>query len=579
MHNETFYKLRYPLVLALLIPPVYAYCLNMDLSAVGTSIFSTLAGIQASIFAIVFSVVILSVQLSTSQYSPRLPDLFRSDTIYLRTVGVFAVSIGVSLLGLFAYGYVDSFWIELWMYFSGLLAIVAFVSLFDFVDRTLEQSTPEGILDRLEDDLTASQIIDQAEASSDDHREPDPFLVVLSVINSQINERDAAAVYLGLDIISRRVSELLAECSVEMLEEDAPVGDSLEDLCTNRLMSTGETAVATELEEGATEVVSTLETIGQAGVDESLDRPVLLPVQGLSDLVLDLDYDGIDERVRGEAIESAKDVLQNAAEAGLWKGTGKATRYLGWQLANSVHVRDENQNYDRRYTSAIINYFPGILRELVDSTADAIDDDTTNWSSPYPGRAHDSYSEARALQAVYISVAEITGAFLRYELKTGVNFPDWGHVGYGWVKAVSELSDSELDSFKQLWIGTTLYLEYLSNETPDGVMEEFNPMLRREVSDDEIIAVIEQLLAEVIDPTQWLNFRQTVDPVEMPQTGYRYAFDIDTDESFEDWLSHRQDVLAAGIGGGFVGQSEFAEMIQEEVESAEQDTVEDEDSE
>jgi hypothetical protein len=164
-------------------------------------------------------------------------------------------------------------------------------------------------------------------------------------------------------------------------------------------------------------------------------------------------------------------------------------------------------------------------------------------------------------------------------LKTGVNFPDWGHVGYGWVKAVSELSDSELDSFKQLWIGTTLYLEYLSNETPDGVMEEFNPMLRREVSDDEIIAVIEKLLAEEIDPTQWLNFRQTVDPVEMPQTGYRYAFDIDTDESFEDWLSHRQDVLAAGIGGGFVGQSEFAEMIQEEVESAEQDTAEDEDSE
>jgi hypothetical protein len=110
-------------------------------------------------------------------------------------------------------------------------------------------------------------------------------------------------------------------------------------------------------------------------------------------------------------------------------------------------------------------------------------------------------------------------------------------------------------------------------------MEEFNPMLRREVSGDEIIAVIEQLLVEEIDPTQWLNFRQTVDPIEIPQTGYRYTFDINTDESFEDWLSHRQDVLAAGIEGGFVGQSDFAEMLQEEVESAEQDTDEYEDSE
>ena len=310
--------------------------------------------------------------------------------------------------------------------------------------------------------MTATQIVDQAEASSDNHSEPDPFLVPLSVINSQISERDAAAVYLGLDIISRRVRELLENCSWKMLKENMPVGDSLEELCTNRLTNTGEIAVATELEEGASEVVSTLEAIGQAGVDESLDRSVLFTVQGLSDLILELGFDGVDERVRGKAIESSKNVLQNAAEAGLWEGTGKATRYLGWQMANSVHTRGENQNYDRRYTSAVINYFPGILRNIVGSTADGVDDETTNWSSPYPGGAHDSYSKARAIQAVYISVAELTASFLRYELKTGVNFPDWSHVAYGWAKAVSDLSGHELESLKQLWIATILYLEYLS---------------------------------------------------------------------------------------------------------------------
>jgi len=579
MANETFDNLRYPLLFILLVQPIFAYYLEIDVLAVETSIFSTLAGIQASIFAIVFSVVILAVQLSTSQYSPRLPDLFRSDTIYLRTVGIFAGSIGFSLFGLFAYGFLDGSWIELWMYLSGALAIVAFVSLFDFVDRTLEQSTPEGILERLNGDLTPSQIIEQARNSSNDHSEPDPFLVLLSVINSQIKERDSAAVYLGLDIISQRVNELLEECSVEMVEEGSAVGDSLEDLCTKKITSTGETAVGRELEEGASEVVSTLKAIGQTSVDESLDRPVLLPVQGLSDLVLDLDFEGIDERVRGEAIEASKDVLQSAAETGLWNGTGKATRYLGWQMTNSVYVRDENQNRDRRYTSAVINYFPGILRNLVDSTADAVDDDTTNWNSPYPGRATDSYSEARAIQAVYVSVAELTGAFIRYELKTGVNLPDWEHVGYGWVKAVGELSDSGLDSFKQLWISTTLYLEYLSNESPDGVMDEFNPRLRREASTDEIVTVIDQLLAEKIDPTQWLNFRQTVEPVEMPQTGYRYGFDIDSDESFEDWLSHRQDVLATVHDSGLVGESEFAETLQEETETTAEDIDENEGSE
>jgi hypothetical protein len=135
-----------------------------------------------------------------------------------------------------------------------------------------------------------------------------------------------------------------------------------------------------------------------------------------------------------------------------------------------------------------------------------------------------------------------------------------------------------LDSFKQQWIGTTLYLHYLSNETPDDVMVDFIPTLRREISNDEIIAVIEQLLPEEIHPTQWLNFRQTMDPIEVPQTGYQYTLDIDTDESFKDWLSHRQDVLTSSMGGGFIDQSGFAERLQEEIQSTDQDPAEDEDS-
>lgn len=577
MRKETLHTHRYRLLLALLIPPVYAYFLNMDISGVGTSIFSTLSGIQASIFAIVFSVVILGVQLSTSQYSPRLPDLFRSDTVYLRTVGIFAISIGFSLLGFFIYGIFDGFWVELWMYLSGVLAIVAFVSLFDFVDRTLEQSTPEGILNRLNDDLTASHVIEQAKDSSDDHGEPDPFLVILSVINSQINERDSAAVFLGLDIIRRRIDELLEASSQKMLEENSPVGDSLEELCTNRLTNTAQTAVTADLEESANEVVSTLEAIGQTSVDESLNRSVLFSVQGLSDLVFDLGFSDIDERVRGEAIEKSKDVLQDSAKAGLWEGTGRATRYLGWQMANSIHARNENQNYDRRYTSAVIIYFPGILRELVNSMADPIDDKSTNWNSTDPGGTGESYSEARAIQAVYISVAELTSSFLRYELKTGVGFPDWGDVAYGWTKSVSELSDSGLDSLQQLWIGTTLYLEYISTQTPDDVMEGFNPRLSREVSKNELTTVIELILSDEIDPSQWINFRQTVDPIEVPQTGYSYSFNIDAEKTFEDWISHRKDLLSATGEGGFINPSEFGKMLQEEVDSMEETTHEDED--
>lgn len=539
MKNKTVYHFRLLVFLLLFLSPVATHSLSIDHTEIGTSIFSTLAGIQASIFAIVFSVVILGVQLSTSQYSPRLPDLFRSDKDYLRTVGLFATSIGISLLGILLYGYAGNFWQELWMYFSSILAIVAFASLFNFVDRTLEQTTPEGILNRLDDGLTPSRIIEQAEASSNNHSETDPFVVPFSVINSQITERDTAAVYFGLDIITRRVGELFKEYPQENFNQDSPVGDSLNQLCTNRLKNTSQRAVSADLEEGANKTVDTLEAIGKTSVDKSFHQPVLYAGRGLSDLVYELEYSGINERVRGKAIESSKNIIQNAAESGGWEETGKATRYLGWQMTNSVYARNETQNNDTRYTSAILNYFPSILGELVDSTADTVDDERVNWHSTHPVGNLDSYSEAKAIQAVYISVSELIGSLLQFELRTGVNFCNWGDIGFGLMQSVAKLSDNGLDSLRKLWIATILYLEFVERETSDDIMKGFDPKLYREVSNNEITAVIESITAEEIDPTQWLHFRQTIDPTEIPRTGYQYQLNIDTEESFEDWLSRQ----------------------------------------
>ena len=545
MQNKSVYHFRLLIFLLFFLSPVAVYSLDMDLTTVGTAVFSTLAAIQASIFAIVFSVVILGVQLSTSQYSPRLPDLFRSDTVYLQTAKAFAISIGVSLIGLLLYGYVSDYWVELWMYISIITAIVAFGSLFSFVDKTLEQTTPEGILNRLEEELLPSQFIEQAEASNNDNSVPDPFVVILSVINSQIAERDTAAVYFGLNIISRRVGALLEECDHEELHEDTPVGGSVNQLCTNRLTNTGQRAVATELEESANKVVSTLEAIGQDSINESMNQPVLFAGRGLSDMIFDLDYNNVDERVRGESIESSKDLIQNAAENNLWAEAGKVTRYLGWQMANSVHTRNENQNHDVRYTSAVTVYFPGILEKLVESAADGIDSRTVDWDSSYPENAHDSYSESRAIKSVYVSVAELTGSFLRYEMKTGVSFCDWGDVGYGWVEAISNISDNKFDSLRKLWIGTILFLNYIKDETPEEVMYNFDPYLHREVCDEEIISTIEKILSKKSTPDQWLFFRQTIDPIDMPRTGYQYQLNIDNRKSFDEWLSNRKKVLAA----------------------------------
>lgn len=536
MRDETIKQLGVHLIWVPLVPPVLAVCLDIDVSAVGNSIFSTLAGIQASIFAIVFSVVILGVQLSTSQYSPRLSTLFRSDEVYFRTVGIFAVAISWSVLGLFAIGYGGGFWLETWLFVAGILALVAAVSLFDFVDRTLEQTTPEGILRRLEDDLQPENIIEKAQRADEEKSKPDPFLVPLSVINSQVDARDTAAVYLGLEIISQNIQALLARDSKELFQEDTPVGDSLEDLLTERLINTAVNAVSKNMEEAANELVRTIENIGDSGVAHSLDRPVILVSRAFSQVVFSLNFEEVDERVRKNAIGSANDVLQNAAAAGLWEATGKGTRYLGWKMANSVYARDKNQNNGVYYSGAVMSYFPGIIDELVDSVADSIDDQNVDWESPHPNPKTVPYPRSRALQAPLVAVSELTSAIIQFELNNNVKLADWGYVAHGWTRAISNLSNVGLDSLQQVWIGSTLYLQYLSEQAPSEVMDNFDPLVQQKVSDDTLVAVIDNILSDDLDPTQWLGFRQTVNPVVNPQTGYQFDFDIECDDSFKEWL-------------------------------------------
>ncbi|WP_369333770.1 DUF2254 family protein, partial [Halorubrum sp. SP9] len=105
------------------------------------SILSTLVRVQAGIFAIVFSIVILGVRLSASRYSPRLAKSFSSDSTYRVTVGVFAFSIAIDIFGLFVVGAVSDATLRVVLASSGILAAGSFVSLYGFVNQILERTT------------------------------------------------------------------------------------------------------------------------------------------------------------------------------------------------------------------------------------------------------------------------------------------------------------------------------------------------------------------------------------------------------------------------------------------------------
>jgi len=249
-----------------------AACTTWNPSGNGQQVLTTLASIQAAVFAVVFSVIILGIQLSTSRYSTRLANLFRTDRAYKRTVGVFGMSLAADIAVLLAFSHISTYLLRFSLSVAVGLAAASFLLLYFFVDRILEQTTPEGIIKRVKQELTPSQIIADAEAAASDSSETGPFLVPVSIIRSAISDRDVLAATQGLNVIDDQIKKLLKSASIGQLEDGAPVGDSIEQLCTNRLPGAGQKAAEEDLDEVGAEAVATICSIGCNAVDQNTNR-------------------------------------------------------------------------------------------------------------------------------------------------------------------------------------------------------------------------------------------------------------------------------------------------------------------
>jgi hypothetical protein len=543
---------------------------NYDPAENGQQVLTTLASVQATVFAIVFSVVILGIQLSTSRYSTRLANLFRSDLAYKKTVWIFAGSLGVDVAALLLFPRLGTHPLRLMMFLAVGLSAASFVVLYFFIDRTLEQTTPEGIIKRVKQELTPNKIVEDAEAADDDPSETDPFLVPVSIVRSAIDDRDVPAIIRGLNVIDNQVEELLNFISTDQVEEDTPVGDSLEELSTNRLPSAGEKTVNEDLNEAGSETVDTLSSIGSNAIEQDHEPVVVHSSKGLGKLIASVGSDTTSEQIRKEAIDESAEMLEEAAEAELWKATGTGVRILGWKTARSVVQRGHIENFNLAYTTLTLGHIPTTLGEVIDGVSDDVNEEEISPSLTLRDGADTSPPEHWAVWCCYTAMAETTSAFIRYELDHGEEIADWSRVGSGWTNCISTVADAEFDSLLRYWLGTLLYLEYIRFATDRQYLSDFTPSARFGISRDVLIQTIDDILNNQFDPRPPIDrLPGRFDPTEGPLIGHlvppvqRHA--SDADYTFEEWLEHQKDIIPKDSGGFGVS----VEEIEEEVDMSE----------
>jgi hypothetical protein len=361
------------------------------------------------------------------------------------------------------------------------------------------------------------------------------------VILSTISEKDRSATDLGLDILGDRASALISNAPEEELEEDSPVDQSIEELCIDHLPNIAQEAVNEELIQSAEKATETAGTIAETGIEVEQDNIVVHVVKGLSELNADLGYEWNMERTRYEAINKSSDILKESADNGLWNGGAIGARYLGWLSAASIMNRS-GDSYNRGYTSLLILCFPKLVSKAVDSEEGLNDHLPSEWVRAL--RVDEIQSEELMIASCYSSMSELTSAAVRYEIKNEEVIVRWGSVSAGWSEAVSSVSNTGLTAMSKLWLSTALYLEYLCDVTPSGVMEDF--YLHGLYDEDRglVDETIDEIIQGNIDPGKEFDMIPgEVDPVEMPLTGSRRPPVIDPEIEFLDWLEHRRPMF------------------------------------
>lgn len=503
------------------------------------SVLSTLARIQAGIFAIVFSIVILGVRLSASRYSPRLAKSFSSDSTYRVTVGIFAFSIAIDIFVLYIVEAVSDTVLRATLATSVVLAAGSFALLFVFVNQILERTTPEGILSHIEDELTPELMVEEAELSANDASRPDPFQTLISVINSTIEEHDRASSALGLSILGDRVSALIEHDGET--EEGSPIDQTIKYVCEDQIPMILEQAVDEGLNETAIESTETAEKIGEAAIKKKSDRAVEHTVRGQAGLVDNLPFETSVERVRTEVIDTSQELVEGAVKNQVYDGAAIGARFLGWTASSSIMKREVEDPRNNSYTSLLVLHFPRLISAVAESNTEVNDPSHNQWLRVQMSDSFESVSAVeRLIGSVYSSMAELTSAAIRYEIRTGQQIVNWERVASGWSTGLDALSQIELDEMAQLWFGTTLYLEYIAQESSSNIMDGFDSYGRHRVTRDIGQSTVKRIQHGRLDPTARIDFIPGgVDPIKYPLTGRKNPPLSDPDRTFTEWIDYQ----------------------------------------
>lgn len=445
-------------ILSFFLPSVIEYPTE-DIS----SVLSILATVQGAIFAIVFSVLILAVQLSASRYSLRLPNMLIQTEAYQGTVVVFVISLGWTLVGMYLLPVAGKVLSRSIGFAAGLFALIAGFTLYIFINKSIAATTPEGIISITSENFSPAAFIDDAKRARTETLELEPFLLLSSITSSLINEGDGGGAKMGVTALGDNARETV-EIHGSDIDDETAAKDELEDLLTEEFTGFLEDIKSNNLRIASSEVTYQLSRVGNKSVDVQYASGVVASLTGTTEGLYTEGNSAMADDIRETSAEAFADILTYATSNIMYEPLTEGLQRFGARAGRLMLQFDSEGTRGTSGMSIYMDTLPRIQDALI-ADMESRCRDIKAW--PPQSALNSNLAPPRGaipLWCTYTSTAEITSAILRNH-ESAVNLiVDPNFIANSWFRMADSAEEAGLTWLYLQWLGTAYYIDHIDDE-------------------------------------------------------------------------------------------------------------------
>jgi len=513
------------------------------------SLLTTLATVEGSVLAIVFSVTVVALQLVVTRYSARLTSLFIDDPIFRATFAIFVCAIAVNLVTVYLLPAQSGRVINAAVGVAFAFAGAATIALYRFIRLVIQRSSPDELITAMvEHELQPEEYLPERVEelrTATVH----PLRPLYSTTSRALELAEYRTAKQGIDAFQTVLNDTFAYlCANYDLDDAQEFADAVSDvILTEYFPPIIEQAYEHEQHSLVSDATDTIEHIALNALHMGFTNVAEHAASGLGDIFDDAPLTWEGNRLRRPVSETLVRLTKVTAGTADYNTFLSVSHHLDHQY--TVHLR---RKPDKDVTRRLVNDYYGrdsvdIFEELVDRYVSELRNTEVNWVSPTDGRKWTLPSAAEPLRHFWRERTSFTQEILRYRVSEQEYPFVEGEIDAGWRECIETATDAGLDGLATLFCMTTIQVAYRVEQLEGKELGRWtNDLAHLRINyDPRIVDTAFALLQDGVQPeSSQISVRPvSYDPTE-PEQGFfdRLFSESKTDEEqFEKWVVEFQE--------------------------------------